>query len=124
MEDITYQMKEGLVVKFTEEELNDARKEFSNALVVKLVGNRGFNRAAFKTVLRQIWNPGDGLTFKEVEGNVLIAKFKNEVDRDKALMRGPWRFMRWAIQVEKWIPGKQLSELFGTSRPWKICFVE
>lgn len=113
MEEITSQMEEGLALEFTTDELLEAGKEFRNVLVVKLVGNRGFNRAAFKSVLRQIWNPVDDLNFTEVEGNVLIAKFNNEADRDIALYKGPWRFMGSAIQVDKWIPCKQLSELFS-----------
>lgn len=112
MEEIVHQIEEGLAIKFTEKEIDEAGQEFRNALVVKLVGNRGFNRAAFRILLRQIWNPEEGLNLMEVKGNVLIVKFNSETDRDKALVRGPWRYMGWAIQVDKWLPGKQLSELF------------
>lgn len=112
LELITTQIEEGLAVRFTEDELQQAGKEFENALVVKIIGNRGYNRSAFKTVLRELWNPTEGLKFTEVEGNIQIAIFNNASDRDKVLAKGPWRFMGWALQVEKWVPGKQIAELF------------
>lgn len=112
MEEITNQLEEGLSVKFTEEELHEVGKDFKFAAVIKLVVNRGFNRAALKTVLIEIWKSvDDGVSFTEVEGNVLIARFNNEVDRNKALHQGPWRFM--GISSREMGYGEILSELFS-----------
>lgn len=112
METLSTQMAEGLAVRFSEEELQRAGEEFTNSLAVKLIGNRGFNRTTFKTVLRELWKPTGSLKFTEIEGNILIAKFYNASDRDKVISRGPWRFMGWAVQIEKWVAGKQITELF------------
>lgn len=112
VDDLTTQMEEGLAVKFTDDELEEAGKAIENSLVVKIMGNRSYNRAAFKKVLRDLWQPAEGLKFTEVGGNVLLATFPQESDRDRFLSRGPWRFMGWALHVEKWIPGKPIPELF------------
>lgn len=101
VEEIINQMDEGLAVKFSEEDLKEAGKEYETSLLIKLVGTRTYNRTAFKTVLRELWNPVHGLKFTAVEGNVLIEEFNHEADRNKVLSRGPWHFMGWAIQVEK-----------------------
>lgn len=38
---------------------------------------------------------------------------------DKVLNRGPWRFMGCALEVGKWKPGKQLTDLFtGKMHIW------
>lgn len=111
LEFITNQMTEGLAVKFSSDDLREAEKDFANALVVKIVGNRGCNRTAFKTVLRELWNHRDGLKFMEIEGNIQIAQFDSITDRDKVLAKGPW-YMGWALQIEKWTPGKQITDLF------------
>lgn len=93
-------MEEGLAVKFREDELKEAVKPFENSLLVKIVVNRGSNRATFKKVLMELWNPVNSLKFTELKGNVLIATFAQESDRDRVLSRGPWRFMGWTLQVE------------------------
>lgn len=92
VDELATQMDEGLAVKFTEEELRQAKKDFENSLVLKLTGGRGFNRTAFKTVLRELWCPTGDLSFTEIEGNVLIAKFTLRSDLQKVLDKGPWRF--------------------------------
>lgn len=101
------------MVKFSEEELHEARKDFANSLVVKIVGSRGYNQTTFKTVLRDLWNPSSGMKFTEIEGNIMITQFNSVSDRDKVLTRGPSQFMGWALLVEKWTPGKQIVELFS-----------
>lgn len=106
-------MDDGLAVKFLEKELKQANKAFENALVVKVVGNKIINRVAFKTILRELWQPVEGLKFTEVERSVFIVTFQDEIDRDRILSKGPWRFMGWAIQIERWSPGKQIKELFS-----------
>lgn len=119
MESLINQMDEGLAVKFTEEELREAGKNFEKTLAVKLIGDRLYNRAAFKSVIRELWNPGTGLSFTEVEGDVFLVKFRELVDMERVLTKGPWRFMGRAIQVEKWSPGKKVSELFtGKLQIW------
>lgn len=70
IEEIANQMDEGLAVKFSEEDLKVAGKDYETSLLIKLVGNRTYNSTAFKTVLRDLWNPIHGLKFTEVEGNV------------------------------------------------------
>lgn len=82
---ITSQMEEGLAVRFKDEELRQAGKSFVNSLVVKLMGNRGFNRMASKMVLRDLWKPEEGMKFYEVEFNVMIVSFIRESDRDRVL---------------------------------------
>lgn len=94
------QIEEGLEVKFMEDKLKEARKEYVNSVVVK-------------TVLRDLWNPEGGLKFTKIEGNILIAKFSRKEDMERVLHKGPWRYMVQAIQVEAWSPGKTLSELFS-----------
>lgn len=106
MDDITNQREEGHAIGFTKEELNEAGKEFENSLVVKMVGNRGYNKTTLKTARRELWKPKNGLKFMEIEGNILIAKFNEESDMFQVIYKGPWRFMGWALQVEKWCPGK------------------
>lgn len=64
----------------------------------------GNNNYALKTVLRELWRFADGVKFTKAEGNILLAKFYHKADMVKVLNRGPWRFMRWALEVEQWIP--------------------
>lgn len=52
MKEMTKQT-EGIAVKFTEEEVREAGSEFENSLVIKLLGGRGYNRGAFKTVVKE-----------------------------------------------------------------------
>lgn len=66
LEILTNQIEEGLSVKFTKEELKEASKDFANSPVVKLIGGRSYNRAAFKTVLSELWNPDGGLRFTKI----------------------------------------------------------
>lgn len=113
LEIITNQIDEGLAVRFTEEEVYEAGKDFLQSLVIRLVGNRGYNKAALKSVLKELWKPKYGLKFTEVEGNILIAKFADESDLENVLAKRPWRFMGWVVEIERWKSGKQLSELFS-----------
>lgn len=93
VEALTSQVEEGLAVKFTAQELQDAGKEFVNSIMVKIVGNRGYNRAAFKTVLWELWKPTAGLKFTELKVMSSLQNLKTNLIWNMFLLEvlgAPW----------------------------------
>lgn len=55
--ELTSQMEEGLAVKFSEDELQVAVKDFDNTLVVKLVGGAQFQQGSFQNRSQRTMEP-------------------------------------------------------------------
>ncbi|CAM8885479.1 unnamed protein product [Rhodiola kirilowii] len=81
-----------LYVSVDEEEWEDAEKDYSNALVLKLATGEDVNFKGLSAALRRMWTLKGKVVFVQIARGQVIAKFQNKEDMEKVYDGGPWQF--------------------------------
>ncbi|CAM9000682.1 unnamed protein product [Rhodiola kirilowii] len=95
-----------LAVSVRKEVRQRAEEAYRWAVVLRLSTEKAFNAPALMDAMTAAWKMKNCPLYREMFGNRIVVKLRNEEEQNRILEGGPWTFMGWAVLVEKWIQGK------------------
>lgn len=87
------------------EEYSNEGEEFAQrTLVGKILFAKVLNKAAAKSIIAKAWGEPDRLKVVDMGPNIYMFTFKNKMETQEILRRGPWYIMNHLISLQYWIP--------------------
>jgi hypothetical protein len=111
--------RERVGIQVTEEEIADTQAIGGKCLVGKIWTEKAVNKEALRTVLTGIWRISGGVNIKELQDNLWLFEFSDDLDKTRIMEGRPWSFDRRIIVLNDFdgrTPPSQLD--FSHSPVW------
>lgn len=92
----------------------EARKNFTWAVLFKLASEKPINKERFEEVLGRIWKLDYAAEFKKVEKDLMLVNFKSRRDQEKVVDGGPWSLDNSAVLMQQWEHGMMGDDFCNT----------
>ena len=95
-------------------------KDFTLALVGKVVTVRSFNFDALKRTLNQVWAISKGAIFRMIENELFVVQFGCKRDKEKVMAGRPWTFDQSLVLLQEIDADIQPSNIRMTHSPFWV----
>lgn len=103
---------EALGFTVADDAMGNAKTLGTHCLLGKLLTNKYYNRAAFKSTMLRLWGKGREVSVQDFVENLFLFQFKDEVDSKRVLQGSPWLFDHFLLVLNEFdgsIPAHRIS---------------
>lgn len=103
---------EALGFTVVDDAMGNAKTLGTHCLLGKLLMNKYYNRAAFKSTMLWLWGRGREVSVQDIGENLFLFQFKDEVDSKQVLQGSPWLFDHFLLVLNEFdgsIPAHHIS---------------
>ncbi|KAL5735075.1 hypothetical protein ACOSP7_032936 [Xanthoceras sorbifolium] len=75
-------------------------RQIKLCLIGKIITNKQINREAFRGTIQKIWRTQQLVDVEVIWDNIFVFQFRNQQDRKRVLLGGPWSFDRGLLVLE------------------------
>ena len=79
--------------------MGKAKEMGSHCLLGKLIIDKYFNRAVFKTTMLRLWGFAWGMTIQTMGDNLFLFQFSDEFERERVMQGSPWLFDNYQLAL-------------------------
>jgi hypothetical protein len=103
---------EALGFTVADDAMGNAKTLGTHCLLRKLLTNKYYNRATFKSTMLRLWGKGREVSVQDIGENLFLFQFKDEVDSKRVLQGSPWLFDHFLLVLNEFdgsIPAHRIS---------------
>lgn len=107
-------------ISITEGDVEEVRAQGGRCLIGRIWSEKLVNKEAFKSVLSRVWQTIRGMIFRELNDNVWLFEFEDEVDMRRVLDGRPWSFDRQILVLNEFDGSIPPSQMKFTHSPFWV----